>query len=79
MFDCLSREGLLQDWVPLGVVSNHNILIAQASADWEPSGVIRIKLAGGVDPDKYFPRSVNLGQERLKRWPDCGRRLGRFG
>ena len=49
MFVCFSREGLLQDEVSLGLVSNHNILIAQASADREPPGVIRIKLADGVD------------------------------
>ncbi len=79
MFVCLSREGLLQNQVPLGVVNNHTILIAQASADQESPGVIRIKLADGVDPDLYFPRSVNRGQERLERWPGYGRQLGRFG
>ncbi len=55
MFVCFSREGLLQDEVSLGLVSNHNILIAQASADREPPSVIQIKLADGVDPDEYFP------------------------
>ncbi len=61
------------------MVSNHNILIAQASVDREPPRVIQIKLADGADPDKYFPCSVNWGQERLERWPGCGRWLGGFG
>ena len=45
--------------------------------DWEPPGVIQIQLADWVDPDKYFPRSVNRRQERLERWHGCERWLGR--
>ena len=43
------------------MVSNHNILIARTSGDREPPGVIRIKLADGVDPDKKTVLEASIG------------------
>jgi len=45
-------EGLLQDEVPIGVVGNHDILVARASFDGEPTGIICVELADGHDPDE---------------------------
>jgi len=45
-------EGLLKDEVPIGVVSNHDILVARSSFDGEPTGIIGVELADGQDTDE---------------------------
>jgi hypothetical protein len=45
-------EGLLQDEVPIGVVGNHDILVARASFDGEPTGIICVELADRHDTDE---------------------------
>ncbi len=45
-------EGLLEDEVATGVIGNHNILVARAGLDGEPSCVVHVAHADGVDADK---------------------------
>ena len=45
-------EGLLEDEVPIGVVGNHDILVARTSFDGEPTRIIGVELADGKDTDE---------------------------
>ncbi len=44
-------EGLLEDEIAIGMIGNHDILVARAGLDGEPSRVVRVELADGVDMD----------------------------
>ncbi len=44
-------EGLLEDEIAIGMIGDHDILVARAGLDGEPSCVIRVELADGVDAD----------------------------
>jgi hypothetical protein len=44
-------EGLLDDEIAINVIGNHDILVARAGFDGEPSRVIRVELAHGVYVD----------------------------
>ncbi len=44
-------EGLLEDEIAIGVIGNHDILVARACLDGEPSCVVRVEFADGVDAD----------------------------
>ncbi len=44
-------EGLLEDEIAIGVIGNHDILVARVGLDEEPSRVVRVELADGVDAD----------------------------
>ncbi len=54
MFIRLRWEGLLQNQVPLYVISDHDILIARACANKEPPSIIQVQLVERVDLDKDF-------------------------
>jgi hypothetical protein len=43
--------GLLEDEIAIGVIGNLDILVARAGLDGEPSRVVRVELADGVDVD----------------------------
>ncbi len=44
-------EGLLEDEITIGVISNHDVLVSQPGPDWETSCIIRVELADGDDTD----------------------------
>ncbi len=54
MFVAPGLEGLLEDEITIGVIGNHDILVAQMGLDREPSSVIRVELADGEDLDVDF-------------------------
>ena len=45
-------EGLLKDEVVIGVIGNHDILVARTCFDGKAAGIVRVKLADGEDPDE---------------------------
>ncbi len=47
-------EGLLEDEIAIGVIGNHDILVAGTGLDGELSSVIRVELADGEDTDVDF-------------------------
>ena len=47
-------EGLLEDEIAIGVIGNHDILVAGTGLDGESSSVIRAELADGEDTDVDF-------------------------
>ena len=49
VFPCL--EGLNEDGVGVAVVSDHEVLVAAAGADWEASCVVCVECANGFYPD----------------------------
>ena len=49
VFPCL--EGLDENGVGVAVVSNHEVLVAAAGADWEASCVVYVERADGFYPD----------------------------
>jgi hypothetical protein len=44
-------EGLLEDKVAISMRDNHDIPVARACLDGEPSRVVRVEFADGVDVD----------------------------
>jgi hypothetical protein len=42
-------EGLLEDEIAIGMIGNHDILVARAGLDGEPSRVVCVELTDGVD------------------------------
>ncbi len=44
-------EGLLEDVIAIGVIGNHDILVARAGLDEELSRVVSVELADGVHAD----------------------------
>ncbi len=44
-------EALLEDEIAIGMIGNHDILVARASLDGEPSRVVHVELTDGVDTD----------------------------
>ncbi len=49
--NAVAFEGFLEDEIAIGVIGNHDILVARAGLDGEPSHVVRVELADGVDAD----------------------------
>ncbi len=47
-------EGLLEDEIAIGVIGNHDILVAGMGLDGESSSVICVELADGEDTDVDF-------------------------
>ncbi len=47
-------EGFLEDEIAIGVIDNHEILVARAGLDGEPSRVVRVELTDRVNPDVYL-------------------------
>ena len=41
----LGFEGLLEDDVPIGVIGDHDVLVARASLDRKTSRIIRVQFA----------------------------------
>ncbi len=48
----LAFKGLLEDEIAIGVIGNHDILVARAGLDGEPSRVVNVELTDGVDADE---------------------------
>ncbi len=44
-------EGLLEDEIAIGMIGNHDILVARVGLDGEPSCVVCVELTDGVDVD----------------------------
>jgi hypothetical protein len=42
-------EALLEDEIAISVIGNHDILVARAGLDGEPTRVVRVELTDGVD------------------------------
>ena len=53
----LGFEGLLEDDVPIGVIGDHDVLVARASLDRKTSRIIRVQFAEREDIKKEFVRS----------------------
>ncbi len=45
-------EGLLKDEVAIGVISNHDILVARTCFDREAAGIVRVEFADGDNSDE---------------------------
>jgi hypothetical protein len=44
-------EGLLEDEIIIGVISNHDVLVSRPGPDWEASCIIHVELADGDNTD----------------------------
>ncbi len=68
-------EGLLKDEVTIGVMGNHDILVARPCSDREAAGIVRVEFADGDDPDEDL---IGRGFGNGNRWGrgKCGLGLG---
>ena len=56
-------EGFDEDDVGVAMVSEHEVLVAAAGAEWEAACVVGVESAGGLDPEVELFGSVR--QERF--------------
>ncbi len=68
-------EGLLKDEVAIGVMGNHDILVARLCLDWEAAGIVRVECADGDNPDEDL---IGRGFGNGEWWGrgQCGLGLG---
>jgi hypothetical protein len=65
-------EGLLKDEVAIGMVGNHDVLVARLCFDGEKTGVIGVELADGQDADEEFVGWGFRGNGWRRRWQGSG-------
>ncbi len=64
-------EGLLEDEITIGVIGNHDILIARLGLDRESAGVIHVELADGKDTGEDLIGRIFGGTGWLARDNGC--------
>ena len=71
-------EGFDEDDVGVTMVSDHELLVAAAGAEWEAACVVGVESAGGIDPEVELfgsvrrERFINVGGWRVKLIVACG-------
>ena len=70
-------EGFNEDDVGVAMVSNHEVLVAAAGAEWEAACVVGVESAGGIEPEVDLfgsvrrERFINGGGWRVKLIVAC--------
>lgn len=69
-------EGRIEDGVGVAVVGNHDVLIAAARTNREPTGVVCVEFADRFDADVNFVGALGWEWQIGNGWSRSGRGLG---